>query len=81
MSTTVIVDHPPRPASKGRRAFRYVNLAPAALGLVTLVGLYSFWRAFQQVFGRSAGLDSTAPDVEQIWIPLLEANIARSLIA
>jgi hypothetical protein len=35
-----------------------------------LVGLCSFWRTFQHVFGRSAGLASTAPEFDQIWIPL-----------
>jgi methane/ammonia monooxygenase subunit C len=81
MSTSVIVRDAPASAQEERSRFRYVNLAPAALTLMGLVVVYASWRLYQQVFGWRAGLDSTTPEFELYWIPLLKLNIAVNLLA
>lgn len=61
------------------RAVRLVNLKPALFTLVALVVVYGSWRMYQQVYAWSAGLDATAPEFEQYWIPLLKLNLGVNL--
>lgn len=67
-----------QPADVGRKSgtrFRYLNLRGTLAGLLGLSAVYGAARVYQQVFGWSAGLDSTQPAFETYWMNLLYTQL------
>ena len=54
----------------------YVNLKPALLIMALLTIMYAAARVYQQIFGWSAGLDSTLPEFQTYWMNFFWTELA-----
>lgn len=52
------------------------SLKPAAIAIAVVLAIMAFWRIYQQVYGWYAGMDSTNPIFDQVWIGLMRWNLA-----
>ncbi|MEK8095059.1 bacterial ammonia monooxygenase, subunit AmoC [Methylocystis sp. IM3] len=57
-----------------------VNLKPMWASLTALLTLYAAARAYEQVYGWRAGLDSFAPEFQTYWLSILWTEIPLELV-
>lgn len=62
-----------------RRAARVLDPRPVAIGAVALTLFVAFLRAYEQLFGWSAGLDSFDPAFHTYWTNLLQVFVPLNL--